>query len=259
MVGPTRTSESSRARNDEPQPQERTPQKTNPSAFDEVLRQNRQVQTPQQQQGGQQGAAALQRQEVRERQQDSRDRSRQDRKESSDERRSSESESSHSEGPRDSRVEAKAQQRDREGGGQGQGRFSGGRGDTAREASGTKSKEASKTAQTQAQGAFAAHLKKADIPQALSAHHIQQIVNQVLQFFRLKKMATGETEIELGLRDEIFKGLRLRLVQKDGKVALHIQSGEGDVRRLFEKSRGAIEKALTDKGIKLSEIVIGAE
>jgi hypothetical protein len=259
MVGPTRTSESGRARNDEPQQQEKTPQKTTPSAFDEVLRQNRQPQNPQQQQSAQQGASTLQRQEVRERQQDSRDRSNQDRKSSSDESRSGESDSTQSEGPHEGRVEAKAQQRDREGGGQGQGQFGGGRGAMTREASQSKSKDSAKTAQAQTQGAFAAQLKKVDTPQALSAHHIQQIVNKVLQFFRLKKLTSGETEIELGFREEIFKGLRLRLVQKDGKVALHIQSGEGDVRRLFEKSRGAIEKALTDKGVKLSEIVISTE
>lgn len=258
MVGPTRTSESSRARNDEPQQQDPKPQKTTPSAFDEVLRQNRQPQNPQQQQSAQQGASTLQRQEVRERQQDSRDRSNQDRKESRDESRS-EGDSTRSEGSHEGRVEAKTQQRDREGGGQGQGQFSGGRGAMTREASQAKSKDSAKTAHAQAQGAFAAQLKKIDTPQALSAHHIQQIVNKVLQFFRLKKLTTGETEIELGFREDIFKGLRLRLVQKDGKVAIHIQSGEGDVRRLFEKSRGAIEKALTDKGVKLSEIVIGAE
>jgi hypothetical protein len=259
MVGPTRTSESGRARNDEPQQQEKPQQKTTPSAFDEVLRQNRQSQTPQQQQSAQQGASTLQRQEVRERQQESRDRSNQDRKASRDEGRSGESDSTRSEGPHEGRVEAKAQQREREGGGQGQGQFGGGRGEMTREASQAKSKDSAKTAQAQAESAFAAQLKKVDTPHALSAHHIQQIVNKVLQFFRLKKMTTGETEIELGFREEIFKGLRLRLVQKDGKVALHIQSGEGDVRRLFEKSRGAIEKALTDKGIKLSEIVIGSE
>lgn len=258
MVGPTRTSESGRARNDEPQQSEQKPQKTTPSAFDEVLRQNRQPQNPQQQQSAQQGASTLQRQEVRERQQDSRDRSNQDRKESRDEGRS-EGDSTRSEGPHEGRVEAKAQQREREGGGQGQGQFGGGRGAMTREAGQAKSKDGAKTAQAQAQGAFATQLKKMDTPQALSAHHIQQIVNKVLQFFRLKKLTTGETEIELGFREDIFKGLRLRLVQKDGKVALHIQSGEGDVRRLFEKSRGAIEKALTDKGIKLSEIVIGSE
>ena len=259
MVGPTRTSESGRARNDEPQQQEKTPQKTTPSAFDEVLRQNRQPQNPQQQQSAQQGASTLQRQEVRERQQDNRDRSNQDRKSSSDEGRSGESDSTRSEGPHEGRVEAKAQQREREGGGQGQGQFGGGRGAMTREAGQAKSKDGAKTAQAQAQGAFATQLKKMDTPQALSAHHIQQIVNKVLQFFRLKKLTAGETEIELGFREDIFKGLRLRLIQKDGKVALHIQSGEGDVRRLFEKSRGAIEKALTDKGIKLSEIVIGTE
>lgn len=262
MVDPTRPSDSSRVRNEEPQQQEPAPQKSGPSSFDEVLRQNRLPQSPQQQQSAQQGASMLQKEAASRDSRTQEQRTRQqDKTETREERRSTDSESRRSEGPSDSRVEAKGQQKEREGGGgQGQGQFGGGRGEMAREAGQAKLKESAKTAaQGQTQGAFAAHLKKAEIPNSLSAHHIQQIVNKVLQYFRVKKMATGETELQIGFNDEIFKGLRLRLVQKDGKVSLHILSGEGDVRRLFEKSRTTIEKALTDKGVKLSQIVIGSE
>ncbi len=260
MVDPTRPSDTARVRNEEPQQQDPAPQKSGPSSFDEVLRQSRIPQSPQQQQGAQQGASLLQKELAsREgRSQDQRTRQ-QDKTETREERRSSEGESRRSDGPSDSRVEAKGQKGEREGGGQGQGQFGGGRGTMTGEARQTKFKEGSKTAaQGQTQGAFAAHLKKADVPNALNAQHIQQIVNKVLQYFRIKKMATGETELQIGFHEEIFKGLRLRLVQKNGRVSLHILSGEGDVRRLFEKSRSRIEKALTDKGIKLSQIVIGS-
>jgi hypothetical protein len=260
MVDPTRPSDSSRVRNEEPPQQEPAPQKSGPSSFDEVLRQNRLPQSPQQQQSAQQGSSVLQREATSRESRTQEQRSRQqDKTETREERRSGDSESRRSEGPSGSRVEAKGQQKEREGGGgQGQGQFSGGRGETTREAGQAKLKDSAKTtAQGDAQGAFAAQLKKAGVPGALSAHHIQQIVNKVLQYFRVKKMATGETELDIGFQEEIFKGLRLRLVQKDGKVCLHILSGEGDVRRLFEKSRDSIEKALTDKGVKLSQIVIG--
>lgn len=261
MVDPTRPSDTNRVRNDEPQQQEQPPQKSGPSSFDEVLRQNRLPQSPQQQQSAQQGNTTLQKEASREAgTQDQRTRQ-QDKTETREERRSSEGESRHSDGPSDSRVDAKGQPKEREGGGgQGQGQPGDGRGGMTREASQAKLKESTKTsAQGQTQGAFAAQLKKAETPHSLSAHHMQQIVNKVLQYFRVKKMTTGETELQIGFNEEIFKGLRLRMVQKDGKVTLHILSGEGDVRRLFEKSRGAIEKALTDKGVKLSQIVIGSE
>lgn len=261
MVDPTRPSDSSRVRNEEPQQQEPAPQKSGPSGFDEVLRQNRIPQSPQQQQSGQQGSATLQKEAASRESRTQEQRTRQqDKTETREERRSGDSESRHSEGPSDSRVDAKGQMKEREGGGgQGQGQSSGGRGEMTREAGQAKLKDSAKTTdQGQAHGAFAAQLKKAEIPNALSAQHIQQIVNKVLQYFRVKKMATGETELDIGFQGEIFKGLRLRLVQKDGKVILHILSGEGDVRRLFEKSRSVIEKALTDKGVKLSQIVIGS-
>lgn len=261
MVDPTRPSDTNRVRNDDPPQQEPTPQKSGPSSFDEVLRQNRLPQSPQQQQSAQQGNTMLQKEAAsrESRSQDQRTRQ-QDKPETREEHRS-EGESRRSEGSSETRVEAKGQPKEREGGGgQGQGQPGDGRGAMSREASQAKLKENAKTASHgQTQGAFAAQLKKAEMPNALSAHHIQQIVNKVLQYFRVKKMATGETELQIGFTDEIFKGLRLRMVQKDGKVALHILSGEGDVRRLFEKSRDSIEKALTDKGIKLSQIVIGSE
>lgn len=260
MVDPSRPSDSRRVRNDEPPPQDTaTPPKAKPSAFDEVLRQNRQPQSPQQQQSAQQGATTLQKEVVQRdgRQQEQRER-KQDKAESREDR-SSDSESRSSSRSAEPRVQAKTQQQDREGGGgQGQGQFGGGRGDLSRETRAAKAKEGGKSeAQAQTQAAFAAQLRKAQVPQSLSAHHIQEIVNKVMQYFRLKKLTTGETELQVGFQEEIFKGLRLRLVQKDGRVLLHILSVEGDVRRLFEKSRAAIEKALSDKGVKLSQIVIG--
>lgn len=262
MVDPTRPSDTNRVRSDESQPQEPTPPKTGPSNFDEVLRQNRLPQSPQQQQSAQQGNTMLQKEATSRDSRSQEQRTRQqDKPETREEHRSGEGESRRSDGPGDARVEAKGQQKEREGGGgQGQGQPGDGRGGMTREASQAKLKEGAKTtAHGQTQGAFAAQLKKAELPNALNAHHIQQIVNKVLQYFRVKKMATGETELDIGFNEEIFKGLRLRLVQKDGKVCLHILSEEGDVRRLFEKSRNVIEKALTDKGIKLSQIVIGSE
>lgn len=260
MVDPTRTSDSSRVRNDDANQQDQAPQKTGPSAFDEVLKQNRSTQSPQQQYSTQQGASTLQREQVKEaRGQDIRERKRDDKTETREEKRGDEGDSHRSEGATSNRVEAKGQSKDREGGGgQGQGQFGGGRGGMTREAGQTKLKEGAKSAtHLQAQGAFATELKKAAVPETLSSQHIQQIVNKVVQYFRIKKMTTGETELQIGFHEEIFKGLRLRLVQKDGSVSLHIMSDEGDVRRLFEKSREAIESALTSKGIKLSQIVIG--
>ncbi len=259
MVDSTnRTTDGGRVRSDEPQ-QEQQQQKTNPSAFDEVLRANRTPQTPQQLQSTQQGTSTQQQGQVKERNEERRDRSDDDRKSTRDERSSGEGESKRTEGNSDARVEAKGHSRDREGGGgQGQGQSSGGKGGTAGEAGQAKFKSTAKaTVQGQLQGAFAAQLKKSETQNALSAHHMQQIVNKVVQYFRVKKLTTGETEIQLGFHEEIFKGLRLRLVQKDGKTSLHIHSGEGDVRRLFEKNRDAIQTALKEKGVELSEIVIG--
>jgi hypothetical protein len=128
-----------------------------------------------------------------------------------------------------------------------------------RETGQTKWKEGPKTtAHGQAQGTFAAELKKVQADEALSPRHIQHIVNKVVQYFRMKKGAAGETELQIGFHEEIFKGLRLRLISKDGKVSLHVLSGEGDVRRLFEKSRDDITQALKDKGVQLDSMTIGA-
>lgn len=258
MVEPTRTSDSSRVRNDADQ-QNEPQQKTGPSSFDEILKQSRSTQTPQQQYSDQQGAAHLQKEQAKEsRGQELRERKQESKTESHEESRSDEGGSRKTEGHVEGRVEAKGQQKEREGGGQGQGQFGGGRGAMAREAGQTKSKDGAKAAVgSSAQGAFATELKKAALPEALTPQHAQQIVNKVVQYFRIKKHTDGATELDIGFQEEIFKGLRLRLVQKDGRVTLHILTGEGDVRRLFEKSRQDIEDALSAKGIQLTQIVIG--
>lgn len=104
------------------------------------------------------------------------------------------------------------------------------------------------------QAEFSAKLKTAE--QTSRTQAMQKIVNSIVQAFRLGVNADGEKELQLDLKETIFKGLRLRLVTKRGKVSVQLLTATADVRDLFEKSAPEIRKMLEQKGIAVAEIKV---
>lgn len=254
-----KTNDSSRVRPDDA-PRPDTPQpKAGPSPFDDVLQQGRMAQLPQQQQTAQQGSQQTRQAATQERRQDTN----KNRADSDKERARGDSRSSESDGKRtessSQRVEAKQQNKEQQqegGGGQGQG-F--GRGQMGSDVAAARKNDGKATVGSGVAKTFALELKKQDQLQALDPHHIQQIVNKVVQYFRLRKGVSGETELQIAFQEEIFKGLRLRLTEKDGKVSLLVTSADPDVRRLFESKRDELTQALAQKGITLDRYAISME
>lgn len=108
------------------------------------------------------------------------------------------------------------------------------------------------------QGKFAARLREAT-KGAGSAHQVnlsQQILNKIVQYVRVGINRMGEKEIQMDLHERIFRGLKLRVIARDGKVGVHFKTADARGRKVFERNRDAIRDALTKKGIAVDEIVI---
>lgn len=82
----------------------------------------------------------------------------------------------------------------------------------------------------------------------------QRLLDQIVQFARLITRNEQDKEMEVALRDEVFKGLRLRVRLKDGKLSATFLSDDKEVRDLFQAEKQAISSALAEKGIDVEAI-----
>lgn len=90
----------------------------------------------------------------------------------------------------------------------------------------------------------------------LSKEFIQNLVNQIVKFVKSGINKDGEKEIRLDLHEKIFKGLRLRIALKDGKVTINLNSSNSKVRELFSSKSEDIQGQLEAKGIQVKEIKV---
>lgn len=84
----------------------------------------------------------------------------------------------------------------------------------------------------------------------------QQILNKIVQYVRIGINEKGEKEMQLDLHERIFRGLKLRVVARAGKVAVYFRTSDANGRAVFKKNSDAIRATLSKKGIEVDEIVV---
>jgi hypothetical protein len=115
-----------------------------------------------------------------------------------------------------------------------------------------------KTVPADLQGRFAAKLSQSlkGPDQAGQAQLSQQVLNQIVQYVKIGLNRQGEKEIQVELNEKVFRGLKLRVISREGRVAVHMRTFDSKGRRSLEKNKGAIRDALTSKGIDVDEILV---
>ncbi len=83
-----------------------------------------------------------------------------------------------------------------------------------------------------------------------------ELLQKLVRYVRVGLNGLGEKEIQIDLHETVFRGLKLRLAAKDGKVKVHFLASEGETRRLFEKNSSEIRQALEAKGILVESIQV---
>ncbi len=152
------------------------------------------------------------------------------------------------------RVEAKGKtKQDSEGGGrEGYGSSSG-----RRELTKTLSRHGVKSVPVDLSGKFAGRLAQAmKGAEAQSPQIAQHILNKLVQCVRIGINRKGEKEMQVELSERIFRGLKLRVIARGGKVAVHLKTSDARGKKAIEEGEEAIRDALAKKGIEVDEIVI---
>lgn len=253
-------------------PREPPAPKPQPSAFDQVIRQQAMAvpyRAPEQQKSTIQ--RAMEQETARERK-ENRETKRERRTESRDERPQAErgrrvQHQQHKEGVEHRIVARKdAQDEGRQQKGQGGQQFGGGgagsggerakHSESVRDSNRLKSEVTAETLQTFRQELLAQQQEQ--VPNHFNTKQMQQLVNQLLHYIRVRRDEVSGDELVLGFQATVFKGLRLRLRAKDGTVSVEILSSDAAIRALFAKERERIAERLQAKGVKVGPIVIRA-
>ncbi|MFH1829440.1 MAG: flagellar hook-length control protein FliK [Pseudomonadota bacterium] len=84
----------------------------------------------------------------------------------------------------------------------------------------------------------------------------QHVLDKIVQYVRIGINRSGDKEIQVDLHQKIFRGLKLRVIAREGKVGVHFRTSDKKGREIFEKNSDAIRDALAKKGIEVDEITI---
>lgn len=85
----------------------------------------------------------------------------------------------------------------------------------------------------------------------------ERMLNQIVKFVRIAINNEEEKEMRLELHERFFRGLKFKVTRKgEGRVAVHFNTANSEVRELFEKNSDRIREALERKGIEVAEIAI---
>lgn len=107
------------------------------------------------------------------------------------------------------------------------------------------------------QGAFAGRLAKALNQAAHQTGIAQHVLDKIVQMVRIGMNRKGEKEIRLELSERVFRGLKLRVVSREGgKVSVFFRSADPKARKLFRDNDRAIRDTLARKGIEVDEIEV---
>lgn len=245
------------------------PRKVQPSPFDQVLQQGRMPpRTPMLPQPANREERDTEAQRRRAERDKPRERSRHKDDDHGTTRSARSEKGRQSEGPQHRVVEKHGereqqgeQQRDQRGGHGSGGHAGHGGGGGSRAKAGVRSEAYAKSREALGQAAkseFQHTLLLARAPVALPSKQMQQLVNLLVQSIRVGKNELGDAELQLVFQTAIFKGLRLRLQDKGGKVAVTFSSHDPGVRALFARERKRIVAALQERGVVVDEVTVGA-
>lgn len=246
------------------EPEPKPAEKQQPSSFDRMLEQSRLMQqapVAQQQQHSRQSGEESQREARRESQREPKRETRQERQRETGGAKSDRVlKEKGEEGPQH-RIVVKTQlKRDQGGGEQGKGGGAGhgGHGFSKKETAMQRSRAEMKNAPAHvAPNQFQHQLKhRAHVVGEPTTQQMQKLVNQLVQYIRVGRTAVGADELQLGMNEAVFHGLRLRLTAKGGSVTVEFASSHSDVRALFQRERDHIRRQLEAKGVHVAAIQV---
>lgn len=157
------------------------------------------------------------------------------------------------------RVMAKGMLKDGQSGGQssGEGRGQGFQGEMRKRQNTAVEKLASgKEGPVSLANRFEQQLKNTLMQSTKSEKLTQSILNQIVQSVRFGLNQEGEKEIQIRFQEQVFRGLKMRVSKKEGKVVVQFMTHDRKTREIFKRESANILAELQKKGITVAEMTV---
>ena len=98
---------------------------------------------------------------------------------------------------------------------------------------------------------------KASLQDATKSDKLSQsIMNQIVQTVKFGLNQAGEKEIQLRFQEQVFRGLKMRVSKKDGKVVVQFIANDRKTRETFLREQPKLLAELKKKGIDIEELTV---
>ncbi len=110
--------------------------------------------------------------------------------------------------------------------------------------------------------ALMAPVPVAKTKEASGSERLRKVANELAQKIvervRVGTNAMGKVEFQIDLRNDVLKGLSVKISSSNGKITAVFQGADKDVMKLLEEQEDALKKALASRGLSLENFKIEA-
>ncbi|AKJ05824.1 flagellar hook-length control protein FliK [Archangium gephyra] len=86
-----------------------------------------------------------------------------------------------------------------------------------------------------------------------------EIAQKIVERVRVGTNAAGNAEFQIDLRNDVLKGLSIKLSAKNGKIHATFSGSDKDVLKMLEEQRETLKNALAGRGLTLEELRVEAK
>lgn len=87
----------------------------------------------------------------------------------------------------------------------------------------------------------------------------QEIAQKIVENVRVGTNAKGQAEFQIDLRSNVLSGLSIKLSGGNGKISASFSGSDKEVLKMLEENREGLSKALSGRGLTLTELKIEAK
>lgn len=86
-----------------------------------------------------------------------------------------------------------------------------------------------------------------------------ELAQKIVERVRVGTNAMGNAEFQIDLRNDVLKGLSIKLTAKNGKIQATFSGNDREVLKMLEGQREALKSALAGRGLTLEELKVEAK
>ncbi len=82
------------------------------------------------------------------------------------------------------------------------------------------------------------------------------LLDQMVRYCRLMTKGNGDKEMEFQLKEDMFRGMRIKVALSNGKISATFLSAHEDIKSYFQSHKNELMMALAEKGVEVKSVSV---